>query len=143
MRRQGSIVLMQIGLGFLAGCGDHPAPVAPTIHDFTLPHRESSAGMVATGPDGNLWFTELFSNRIGHITPAGQVTEFTVPTDLNVPGYDNLWATITAGPDGNLWFTEDSSNDIWRISPAGQIIKFPLPAGSAPAGITTGPDGNL
>ena len=31
---------------------------------------------IAAGPDGNMWFTEAFGNRIGRITPTGTVTEF-------------------------------------------------------------------
>ena len=31
---------------------------------------------IAAGPDGNLWFTEDDGDRIGRITPAGVVTEF-------------------------------------------------------------------
>jgi streptogramin lyase len=101
----------------------------------------ASLAEIARGPDGNLWFTEPASNRIGRITPAGVVTEFTVPTANTLPG------GITAGPDGNLWFTEDFSEGrgqkIGRISPSGAITEFPLPAGDAPAHITAGPDGNL
>ncbi len=60
-------------------------------------------GGIATGPDGNLWFTERNLDRIGRITPAGVVTEFGtgISPDANL-------RRITAGPDGNLWFTEYS-----------------------------------
>jgi streptogramin lyase len=34
---------------------------------------------VVAGPDGNLWFTEML-NRIGRMTPSGDMTEFPVPT---------------------------------------------------------------
>jgi streptogramin lyase len=33
---------------------------------------------VAAGPDGNLWFTEFGSDKIGRITPTGTITEFAV-----------------------------------------------------------------
>ena len=143
MRQRASVFLVLIGMLFLAGCGNTPTPAGPTIHEFPLPLPNSSAGEITAGPDGNLWFIEIFSNRIGRITPAGQITEFPLPAPADLSDYDNLLATITAGPDGNLWFTEDFSSHIWRITPAGQITQFPLPAGSIPAGITAGPDGNL
>jgi virginiamycin B lyase len=92
---------------------------------------------IARGPDGNLWFTEPDANRIGRITPAGIVTEFSVPTPNGLPG------AITAGPDGNLWFTEDRGQRIGRISPSGIITEFSLLAGDLPTEITAGPDGNL
>ena len=63
------------------------------------------------GPDGNLWFTEDAGNNIGRITPAGEITEFPLPTPGSGP------AGITVGPDGNLWFTEQIGNKIGRINP--------------------------
>src|SRR5262245_18799499 len=56
---------------------------------------------ITRGPDGNLWFTEADANRIGRITPAGVVTEFSAGITPN-----SQPSGITAGPDGNLWFTE-------------------------------------
>ena len=35
---------------------------------------------IATGPDGNLWFTDAGSNEIGRITTTGAITKFAVPT---------------------------------------------------------------
>jgi virginiamycin B lyase len=43
-----------------------------------------------------LWFTEDSGNKIGRITPAGVITEFSIPTPNSRP-YD-----IATGPDGNL-----------------------------------------
>ncbi len=50
------------------------------------------------GPDGKMWFTE--ADKIGRITPSGEITEFPLPTPDSAP------MGITTGPDGNLWFTE-------------------------------------
>src|SRR5262249_27559025 len=50
--------------------------VPPAATEFALPTANSVPQGIARGPDGNLWFTEFTSNRIGRITPAGQVTEF-------------------------------------------------------------------
>jgi virginiamycin B lyase len=48
----------------------------------------------------------------------------------------------TLGPDGAIWFDEAFGNKIGRITPAGVISQFALPhSGSAPVGITRGPDG--
>jgi virginiamycin B lyase len=89
------------------------------------------------GPDGNLWFTEQVG-KIGRITPAGVITEFSVPTANSGPD------GITAGPDGNLWFTEGEAGKIGRIATGGVITEFTIPtANSRPDSITTGPDGNL
>ena len=77
-----------------------------TITEFTA---GISSGVIteyiAAGPDGNLWFTEYFGQRIGQITPTGTVTEFSsgISSDAYPLG-------ITAGPDGNLWFVENAGN---------------------------------
>jgi streptogramin lyase len=97
---------------------------------------------MTVGPDGNIWMTESNGGAapalVARITPAGALTELTVPTtgDLNV---------ITSGPDGNLWFTDAGRNEIGRVSADGTTIaKFAVPTpASGLYGITTGPDGNL
>jgi virginiamycin B lyase len=114
------------------------------ISEFAVPTANSSPDFITAGPDGNLWFTEFNTNKIGRITTAGVVTgEFATPTAGSGP------EGITTGPDGNLWFTEENTNKIGRITTSGTITEFPLPTncgssfGCAPDGITAGPDGNL
>src|SRR5262245_32665846 len=55
---------------------------------------------ITAGSDGALWFVEFASGKIGRITTAGAVTEFSLPNPRSEP------QGITAGPDGALWFTE-------------------------------------
>jgi virginiamycin B lyase len=127
-----------------AGCQDVPVPARftapgpqPLFSLFPTPAGGTPTG-ITTGPDGNVWFTELDGDRIGRITPAGVLTEFPLPAFGRGP------RGITRGPDGNLWFTEFTGNRIGRITPAGIITEFLLPsADSFPDGITQGPDGNL
>jgi len=115
---------------------------AVTINQFPLPAAISYPIGIASGPDGNLWFTEQKGDKIGRITTAGVITEFTIPT---VP-YGSGPIGIASGPDGNLWFTEGTSsgNKIGRITTAGVITEFPIPtASSGSQCIASGPDGNL
>lgn len=112
-----------------------------TTTTYFLPEW-SSGGFVnhdiTVGPDSNLWFTQIYTNKIGRITPAGVITEFPLPTADSQP------LDIVSGPDGNLWFTQYGANRIGRITPAGVVTEFPLPTPeSAPYGITSGSDGNL
>jgi sugar lactone lactonase YvrE len=103
-----------------------------------VPTANGSPEGITTGPDGNLWFTELNGDKIGRLTPSGTVSEFAVPTSGSGPD------GITTGPDGNLWFTELNGDKIGRVTPSGTVSEFAVPtAGSGPDGITTGPDGNL
>ncbi len=92
----------------------------------------------AAGPDGAVWFTEESANRIGRISPEGEISEFPVPTPDSHPH------SIALGSDGNLWFTERFAGKIGRITPLGIITEYPIPAGNSnPGAIASGPDGNL
>jgi virginiamycin B lyase len=57
-----------------------------------------------------------------------------------MPGYA-IPKEIAAGPGGTVWVTEGESGQIARVTPAGKVTEFT--AGNGPAGITSGPDGNL
>ncbi|MBA2287349.1 MAG: protein kinase [Ktedonobacteraceae bacterium] len=115
----------------------HVTPPA-SITEFLIPTADSRPGGITAGPNGNLWFTEDYGNKIGRISPSGTITEFLIPTAQSYP------IEITAGPDGNLWFTEGIGNKIGRISPNGTITEFHIPTShSHPYGITAGPGGNL
>jgi streptogramin lyase len=122
----------------VAAAGFTSPASAQTITEFPIPTEYSYPWGIASGPDGNLWFTEVLGNKIGRITPSGVITEFAVPTSNCYP------QGITAGPDGNVWFTETLSNKIGRITPSGVIAEFVVPtSASSPYGIAAGPDGNL
>jgi len=88
---------------------------------------------VATGPDGNLWFTEAAGNEIGKLNiTTGAVTQYAIPTANSDP------FGIVAGPDGNLWFTEILGNKIGKITTSGSITEYTVPTvNSEPAGITS------
>ena len=103
-------------------------------------HASASPYGITAGPDGNLWFTEIDGDRIGRITPAGVVTEFSAGITTGAFPY-----AITVGSDGNLWFTEFGGDRIARITPAGVVTEFSagITGGASLAGITAGPDGNL
>ena len=74
-------------------------------------------------------------NKIGRITTAGVIAEYTIPTASSGP------EIITAGPDGALWFTELTGNKIGRITTAGGITENAVPTANAgPLGIAAGPD---
>src|SRR6266436_6845540 len=93
-----------VTLGWPAGA------VAQAITEFNIPTTVTSDPFSTTaGPDGALWFTERFANKIGRIDTSGNITEFAIPTVVSFP------QSITAGPDGAVWFAEDSGNRIARI----------------------------
>jgi streptogramin lyase len=113
--------------------------LGPAAAQFLPPTSSPGTTSIASGPDGNLWFTEASHNAIARSTTAGTITEFALPNPNSGPN------AIAAGPDGNLWFTESSGvGKVGRITPTGTITEFPIPtANSVPGGIAAGADGNL
>jgi RHS repeat-associated protein len=103
--------------------------------EYSLPAGSWPTG-ITTGPDGNLWFTDQGSSKVGKITTVGVVTEYAQPAE-SYPG------PIAKGSDNNLWFTEWKRNKIVKITTAGTVTEYAVPAGSTPVGIAAGPDGNL
>jgi len=101
------------------------------VGSFTQPHG------ITPGPDGALWFTNVFNREntsIERITSAGVVTNF---TGTGLDPWD-----ITAGPDGALWFTNYPSS-IGRITTAGVVTYYTVSGIGGPTAITVGPDGAL
>src|SRR5438552_6851277 len=81
----------------------------------------SGVDRITTGPDGNVWFTEVTLNKIGYISPDGKLTDFQV-TDCGITDTNH----ITAGSDGAVWFTcpYDNSGQLGRITRNGTISEF-------------------
>jgi streptogramin lyase len=75
---------------------------------------------IASGPDGNLWFTVRNQRIIARITTSGVSTCF--PTTQAF-----TWG-VTAGPDGNVWFTEPHAPALLgKITPSGKLTEYPDP----------------
>ncbi len=99
-------------------------PVAPLVDPTGL----------TIGPYGDVWFTSpscsscvpaQATNRIGRMTPAGDLTgNFFVSSD------DAAFFGMTLGPDGNVWFSHASltsdpaPNAIGQITPDGAVTLF-------------------
>src|SRR5262249_36138266 len=85
--------------------------LAAGISEFPLRSGAPLPVGITAGPagDNSLWFTESALGKIGRISLAGTLTEYTLPrSDADPEG-------IVAGPDGALWFTEAGIDRIGRI----------------------------
>ena len=114
-----------------------------TVTDFALPSNSAIPSDITLGPDGNLWFTDHGSGKVGEINPqTDAVSEFSIPTTGGATANPNA---ITVGPDGNLWFVDYGTNSIGTINISSHAIsEYPIPtANSTPDGIVSGPDGNI
>ena len=119
------------------------ASSAPTVTEFSTGITLGAEPYgIASGPDGNLWFTENgLIGRIARLSPAGTVSEFS--GGLTLFGGP---LGITAGPDGRMWFTENSlAGSIGATSLTGVVAKFVsgLSLNGQLRHIASGPDGNL
>lgn len=107
-----------------------PVPVA---YPTTSPYITG----LASGPDGNMWYTSRDGGAVGKLTPSGTVTEYNPPSSDDTPD-------IVAGPDGNMWFVEYNTNKVGKITTSGVITEYTVPTlGAALYKIVAGPDGNL
>ena len=103
-----------------------------------MPRDGMNPGSLATGSDGNLWFTES-ARSIATMTTSGTVTEYALPDGKGVPSH------LTLGPDGNIWFTEAGNSTVGRITRDGTITEFPEgdSLSATATAITAGPDGDV
>lgn len=121
-----------------------PSPTAtPTpgpITEYSVP--TANAGLregITLGPDGALYFVEMYGGKIGRITTAGTITEYSLPS--------NYWPwDIAVGSDDAFWITERKGY-IARMTTAGAFTQYLVPgpggSNSVPQDITNGPDGAL
>jgi len=79
MRGAGRLITLSVAT-LAAALLASTAATAVTVTEFPIPTLNSGPYDIVSGPDGNLWFTEDSENKIGRITPAGVITEFTIPT---------------------------------------------------------------
>jgi len=120
-----------------ASSDETPADNPPTITQFTIPTPNSQSFQCTAGPDGNFWFCESGTDKIGRVSSSGAFTEFLLNAGAGPYG-------VVTGSDDALWFTEQLANKIGRMDVSGNLKEFPIPTpSSGPKGITTGPDDAL
>lgn len=106
------------------------------VTEFPLPQPGSQPAAIVEASNGDAWFTEYSGDRIGRMTPSGQLTEFTLPEGSRPSG-------IAADTHGDIWFTEQGPGRIGRIDAAGKLTQFELPADVFPGEIAAASDGRL
>lgn len=140
-------------------------------NEYPLPGGSTPVG-ITSGSDGNVWFANYGTDKIGRITGTGTVTEYSVPgSELQA---------ITTGSDGNVWFSEGkkigkmsttgailaeykvsgaitdmvlgNEGDVWfvsslgkigKVTPTGGVTEYSLPTEDVTLELTVGPEGNI
>lgn len=97
----------------------------------------SIPGGITAGPDGALWFTNLFGGSVGRITTGGKISIF---RERGQP------EDIVTGPDHNLWVSNISGasgafDSIARLTTSGRATYFTVPNKDEAWDITNGPGG--
>ena len=161
---QSATVGADSGIWFMVADSKNPSSIPTALERFdtvshaytTFPFADTATGnstdaigstALASGPDGNIWFTLPNSRRVGRFDiKTDDFTLFTVP--------DGEPIAITAGPDQAVWFTDIANNQIGRIDTAtGTITEYvvPQPTNLPPGegvnygmyGIAAGADGGI
>ncbi len=124
----------------IGGSGIGRITTAGVASEFTAGFDpQEGVGSVANGPDGRIWFTDLFDEQIGAMTAGGTVTHHALP-------YAQFPSGLTTGPDGNVWFTINRSQGaLGRSTPGGDLTFFTtgLPKDFDAWDIAVGPDQQL
>lgn len=93
--------------------------------------KDSWPQAITWGPDVDLWFASSTGGTIGHVSTAGQFTQYPVPGEPR---------DLVFGPGGIPWFT--SAEGVGNISLSGELSPtIPFPGGAKR--IVTGRDGRL
>jgi virginiamycin B lyase len=80
------------------------------FNEYKFPTPNASLRGVTVGPDGHLWCTQNFANKIGHMAPDGTLLgEYAIPT----PGSGAR--CIASLSNGRLYFTQFDAGSIGEI----------------------------
>lgn len=101
----------------------------------------SAPGGIAEETDGNVWFTNLTSNKVDKLTPAGVLTEYE-------SSGNGEWGPIAEGSDGNVWLTHRGGEaqypgTIVKLNTSGEKTVYSVPQESNPEDIVPGPEGDM
>lgn len=99
---------------------------------FPVPTTGAGLGRITTAPNGDLWFVERDVNQVGVITPAGDITEFSLP-DVVSPDVAQV-KDLEVAPDGRVWVIYDTGNSVVGLEPDGTVSEGPYSLGGFPYG---------
>jgi streptogramin lyase/plastocyanin len=110
--------------------------VTKQTREYKIEGENSWPFNIALGPNGEIWFTQRASGRIGLLNPAtGATTHYDIQTPNCGP------AGLAVDPrTGEVWFTESYADRIGRLNPAtGEIKEYSM--GEKSTGLVSGPAG--
>jgi len=116
------------------------------------PGPGQAMGTMATGADGNVWYSYANLTSPGGglramATGSNQVVaSYAMPITLFPLPYQDP-ASLVSGPDGRLWFTRGEGPSatpiLGAVTTSGTYSAYALPAGTAATGITPGANNDI
>ncbi len=103
------------------------------VTTYPIPTTKSMPMGTMGDSQGNVWFAEMFADKIGVVRPDGHIDEFNVPTPNARP------TGLAVDQYGNVWFAESNVDKIGVLRADGIFNEYPLPAGSKPMGVDYSP----
>jgi virginiamycin B lyase len=101
-------------------------PATASFKEWALPTKGSRPHDPLATPDGALWYTGQFANKLGRVdTRTGAIKEYSLTTPGSGPH------GLVADKEGNIWFTANSKGYIGKLDPkSGHVTEYQLPAGT-------------
>src|SRR5689334_1471654 len=97
-----------------------------SFKEWAVPTKGSRPHDPLATPDGALWYTGQFANKLGRVdTRTGEIREYPLPTPASGPH------GLVADENGNIWFTANSKGYIGKLDPnTGRVTEYRLPEGA-------------
>lgn len=131
-----------------SGSGGAPQQSTPTpralsgmITEYSLDNE--TPGTITAGPDGSMWFSDIFFSQIGHITNDGKISYSPLPAQSAPSDNRPDPYGLATGSDGSVWYTEYNYPKIGRISSNGDTALFDIPSGNPAVFIVSGSNGTV
>ncbi len=100
-----------------------------TMTVYDVPSPRSMPMGISGDSQGNIWFNEIFNNKIGVIRPSGKIEEFKIPEVFSMP------AGLTVDRNDNKWFAMTRPGKIGVLRTDGSFNFYNLPPRAHPMGI--------
>jgi streptogramin lyase/plastocyanin len=113
-------------------------PYQLAFKEYVIPtHKAVPRMVIASHVDDSIWFTEgggdfygfediPAQNKVGRLTPKGQIVEYATPTP-DGDGSKVAVDSLVMDAEGQVWFTERLTNRIGRLDQSGRITEVQLP----------------
>ncbi len=115
-------------------CGSGNAKSTDYVQEFSIPTPCTNPLAVVTDYDGNVWFTQTNTGKLGKFDPSSErFTEYDNPSWP--PGGRSMMWGIDYAPDGSVWFTDEAYDSVWKFSTIDEKyerLEYPTEGNSLP-----------